>query len=246
MRLLFLGLVALPSISQAYESSPLLTTPFIFLSLLGPHTGGFPALSRTFYIGQDGYLQVSEESSDGILRRLRQGLIDTTTFYEARRQADAARKPDDAQESTLAHNELTDYFPPKVVLVYTTASGGYFARSYERARLPKPVYSLMRQVIALQDRPEFTDADPGIYVRAQRLEKFDPRIQTLDLVVDMEEAAHSVDFSNAIGREMAFTPVDLKDGVARFFGRVPLRREDPLHMQIGAMVYRILVYQTQP
>ncbi len=235
----------LPNVAEAMAGaggdSALPTIPFIFVSLLGAQTGGFSALSESFYIGQDGRVQMSKESSDGRLHRLHDGLVETESFFEEIIRVSSAQNTENRQRAT-AQGDLTDYYPPKVVLAYATPLGEYSIKSYSRQQIPETVAEFADRVTALRERPELAAAEPGLYIRAQHLPRFDPRIQKPDLVITVEEAVRDANLWNAVRREMALVRVGSLDENVLIIGSLALRPEHPVHVQVGDIVYRIITY----
>jgi len=233
-----------PAVPPGDGNTSIDTEPFVFISLLAGHVGGHPSSSESFYVGRDGRIQVSEESRDGVIHRLRQGQLgqsDTELFFEGIpgvRIADGTH----ATDGTTPPVELPEYFPPAVVLAYEAPSGEFLLNDYPQQELPEPVASLVARVTALRERSELTDADPGLYARAQRHLIFDPRIETPDLVLNVEEAARDAHLSSMLRREMTF--IRLGDVEEKVFiaGRVALMPDRSVYVRVGQTVYLIMAY----
>jgi hypothetical protein len=230
-----------PATSSGDGDTTIAATPFVFVSLVGGQVGGRPASAESFYVGRDGRIQVSEESTDGVLHRLRHGRLQTESFFEGITRVGSADGTEAADGATQPE-ELPEYFAPAVVLAYEAPSGEFLINDYPQQELPEPVASLVARVTALGERPELVDAEPGLYARAQRHPIFDPRIETPDLVLDVEEAARDAHLSSMLRREMAFIRLGDVEEEVLIAGRVALLPDRSVHVQVGQIVYLVMAH----
>ncbi len=230
-----------PAAPNGEEDTAISATPFVFVSLVGAKVGGRPASSESFYVGRDGLVQVSEESTDGVLHRLRQGQLDTESFFDGLSQvvpSDSA----DAVDGSAESDELPEFFPPAVVLAYAAPSGEFLMTEYRQDHLPERVASFVAQVTALGEQPDLVDAEPGLYARAQRHLVFDPSIETPDLVLDEEEAANAAPLSTMLRRETAFIRLGAVDEEVVLAGSISLLPDRSVQVQVGQIVYLVMAY----
>ncbi len=227
-----------PTVERELVSS----SPFLFVTLLGPHTGGMTATSEAFHVADDGLVQVSVESTGGTLRKIRRARLSTRAFFEA-----VARIPSSEMDDPKpggAPGELTDFYPAQVALAWLTAAGEYRIQSFRREDLSTRLSDLVERVTALRQTESLVEAESGLYVRAQRIPGFDPRVQTADLVLQPEEAQQDPRLSEALQREMGLVRIGGHGDTVRVTGGLELRPRRPVHIQVGDVVYRFITFAT--
>jgi hypothetical protein len=218
------------------DSSPV---PFVWVSLLGPHVGGRRATSETVYLGKDGAVQVARETNDGELISLREGRLQPIALWE---ELDGIPVPKPAKR---ASGELTDYRPPTVVVARLSALGAYSIASYRREELVEPTSDLVERATAMPGGIRLEAGKPGLYLRAQRIPGFDPRIQKPDLEISAERGRKNRVLAKALRREMSLVRIGDHGEKVVLFGELELRPERRVHLQSGDTVYRLVSYATR-
>lgn len=229
-----------PAAPNGHDGTAAAAIPFVFVSLVEAKVGGRPASSESYYVGHDGLVQVSEESTDGVVHRLRHGQMDTEPFFENLSQlhsTDSAEPGDNSAEP----DELPEFFPPTVVLAYAAPSGEFLTFEYQQDQPPQPAASLVARITALGERQGLVDAEPGLFARARRQSAFDPNIETPDLVLD-EEAATKDPVSTMLRRETAFIRLGAADDEVVLAESVSLLPDRSVQVQVGQIVYLLMAY----
>jgi hypothetical protein len=203
--------------------------------------GGRAAQAESIFIGSDGRVQASSESTHGILHRLQEGQAPEETLFadlyqltaSLDRRTEPPRTPD---------TKLPEYFPPKLVLSTLGPRADYWMQSYPREEVPEAAAELSRRMTTLRDSLEPVTAEPGLYVRAQRIPSFDHRIQTPALVLGIARAAEDATLVRMLQNEMRLIRVGDTAESHLLAGELPLRPDRRFHLQVDQTVYRILSF----
>lgn len=213
---------------------------FVFVAQIEPGAGGLPGASRAFYAGRDGRLQVSRESTSGELSSLRLGNGETDALFEL-----VGRIEPPPQRSDHAPGEVSDYTPAKVAFAWLIPGGEYRIESHPRDDLPAGYGDLLQSVTSLVDEHALANAIPGLYLRAQRIPRFDPRIQKLDLAMTALVSRRSV-LAEALEHEMALVRIGDRNADVRIAEQLALRPGRPLHVQSDGAFVRLITFDAFP
>jgi hypothetical protein len=215
--------------------------PFVYVSNLGGMVGGSPATSQSYYVNRAGMVQRSEETTDGSLQRLQEGLLrDDASLGGLFRFRFPAETAPSAGKSG-AHLELSEYFPPRVVVGYAAPSGEYALRSYGADEMSASVQEFVKATTSSVEGSELVDARAGLYVRAQRLPSFDPHIQAPDVL--LETVGSSSELLRVLQNEMALIRVGDPDTSFSLSEDIEVKPGQPAHIQFGEIYFRIIAYR---
>jgi hypothetical protein len=213
--------------------------PFVFLSSIEPHAGGRAGTSQVFLLDAEERLQVSSESTDGLLFLLEDARLSQGTFRDV-----LARSSDLPPASSPAR--MQDHSPARVAVGRLDPSGTYDMRSFAAREQPAGLAALAEHLRLLREGAQLVRSRPGLYVRAQRIPTFDARVQPPDLVLDDEAARRTPVLAELLKQEMRLVRVGDSGTSVPLGESLEFRSGRAMHVQVGSRVYRLLAYSTVP
>ena len=219
---------------------------FVFTSQIGGMVGGFSAFSNSTYISLSGLIQVGKEETNGVLHTLMIAHTDTSKLFK-----DIASNVDFTQmKKPLTDNKnnvLSEYYPPKKLLAY------FFQRDNEpiyeyfgEAECPKSCKKFLEKVSDFAAKTTLHYANPGLYVRAQRVPASNLQLIKFDLELERSDLLSFPTLNKILQNEMALVRIYEKNGGAIIADSIVIKPGDPIHTRIGKDAYLIFPYYYDP
>ena len=225
--------------SEEVLSKTVANRSFIAISRIGSMTGGSSARSCVYYLDGSGFMQWTEEETDGALHGLRTGQGSTRPLL----QAFPLPAPAGTPQKDRSLPQTTEHYSPKLAITSLSARGGYRSDFFEAAAVPRKIHVFVERVeAAIQDRP-LTDSEPGLYARARRQLDFDPDIETLKAALTLRQLESIPPLSDLIAREMALIRIGPPGQPASLAKDLALSPGRALRVKVGALVYILQAYE---
>lgn len=219
---------------------------FVFTSQIGGMVGGFSAISNSTYISLSGLIQVSKEETNGVLHTLMIAHTDTSKLFK-----DIASNVDFTQMkkpiTDNKNNVLSEYYPPRKLLAY------FFQRENEpiyeyfgEAKYPKSCKKFLEKVSDFAAKTTLHYANPGLYVRAQRVPASNIQLIKFDLELERSDLLSFPTLNKILQNEMAMVRIYQKNGRAVIADNIVIKAGDPIYTRIGKDAYLIFPYHYDP
>lgn len=216
---------------------------FVFLSEVGGLVGGLSTQATSWYVGSDGLVQVSRETTDGRLLSLCEGHADGPALAEIAATLPSAM-PEKARRPAPA-DLVSEYYPPHVSIAYRLAGRDEFAEEYDPELVRTHLAAFERRLEDVAGRTARSLAKPGLYARAQRLVRFDPNIGKLDGKLTVERSRSLPRLASTLAAERALVFLAEGKDAAVLFDGAAVSPDHPLHLQIGSRYFLILAYRLE-
>lgn len=231
-----------PSDSHNEEKFAMDTVPFVYLSHVSGAVGGYDATAKSQYISDSGLIQISQEKTSGVLQSLQIGNLEGQAHLRKSLPYSAvfhAKQEAKEKEGAL---ELSEYTPPHLLVSLFFPQEGYLIESYLEENLPSRIRELITSVHAFVDRVAVQTAEPGLYVRAQRLPQCDPQITKMDAVLNISSRQVDEKLRRIVSQEMALIKVGREDDRIVLGGAFVIVPKGAVHVQINNRCYRMTAY----
>lgn len=219
---------------------------FIYTSHIGGMVGGSYAVSNSTYISISGLIQVSQEETNGILHSLLIAHTDTRKLFQ-----DLTINYDSSQierpQTNDRNNEVSEYYPPKKILAFFFQKGSNsIYEYYDNCKTSLSCYKFFEVLSDFTAKTTLRYANPGLYVRAQRLPASNIQFIKFDLELHRSDLQSLPTLNKILQNEMALVQIIIKNGRAVLTDNVEIKAGQPIHIRIGKDAYLIFPYYYDP
>lgn len=218
-------------------------TPYIYISRISGMVGGFPYISDSCYINQNGLLQITKTSSNGILIKLIEIKMTQKDFKNTLHKLTLL--PEKIIPTKKDKGYLVEYYHPNIYVKYFSPETGINEVTYAEDMIP----SILLQVIEMLKTKENTTKDNSVYVVNNQIYvqvnsrnvlygKIDVKIENIDEMKNWIKNAVQNEGSFVLAGDLEHIP-QLQTDVTVIPGR-------NLLVQLNQQLYSFIFYQYQP